>query len=249
LVTLDDRLPTAPGRDIPLRGLLPAIAVHAAVAFGLIGAIAPVLRDPDPIVFEILLDLPGPTASAPPTPAAAPPEPEPEPEAEPEPQLVMPAPPPPRIEPKPRPPVRPRTVPAASPAITTPGETVADTPAPAVAAAPAATAPAATLPAAPVPTPAYAPILLDWLARHRDYPRAARLRRQEGAPHIALTLDRSGRLLELRLAQPSGHSALDDAALGMAQRAAPFPPPQLPQGSDRVTFIVPIRFNLERPAQ
>lgn len=244
MVTLDDRLPAAPERDIPLRGLLPAIAVHAAAAFGLIGAIAPVLRDPDPIVFEILLDLPGPTASAPPA-AAAPPEPAPEPE--PEPQLATPVPPP-RVEPKPRPPVRPRPVPAASPAITTPGETVADTSAPAMAAAPAA-APAAAVLAAPEQTPAYAPILLDWLARHRDYPRTARLRRQEGAPHIALTLDRSGRLLELRLVQPSGHSALDDAALGMAQRAAPFPPPQLPQGSDRVTFIVPIRFNLERPAQ
>lgn len=94
--------------------------------------------------------------------------------------------------------------------------------------------------------PPYAPILLDWLGRHRDYPRAARLRRQEGTPRIALTLDRSGRLLGLELREVSGHDLLDQAALEMARRAAPFPPPQLPPGIDKATFIVPIRFHLER---
>lgn len=93
-------------------------------------------------------------------------------------------------------------------------------------------------------TPPYAPILLDWLGRHRDYPRTARLRRQEGTPRIALTLDRSGRLLGLELSQPSGHDLLDQAALDMARRAAPFPPPQLPPGSERATFIVPVQFRL-----
>jgi protein TonB len=94
--------------------------------------------------------------------------------------------------------------------------------------------------------PPYAPILLDWLGRHRDYPRAARLRRQEGTPRIALTLDRSGRLLGLELTTGSGHELLDQAALDMARRAAPFPPPQLPPGNDRATFVVPVQFHLER---
>lgn len=94
--------------------------------------------------------------------------------------------------------------------------------------------------------PPYAPILLDWLGRHRDYPRAARLRRQEGTPRIALTLDTSGRLLALALAESSGFALLDEAALDMARRAAPFPPPQFPRGMDRGTFIVPVQFALQR---
>lgn len=94
--------------------------------------------------------------------------------------------------------------------------------------------------------PPYAPVLLDWLGRHRDYPRAARLRRWEGMPRIAITLDNSGRLLALALAESSGFALLDEAALDMARRAAPFPPPVLPRGTDRATYIVPVQFALER---
>ncbi|WP_374467707.1 energy transducer TonB, partial [Ferrovibrio sp.] len=94
--------------------------------------------------------------------------------------------------------------------------------------------------------PPYAPVLLDWLVRHRDYPRAARLRRQEGTPRIAITLDTSGRLLALTLTESSGFALLDEAALDMARRAAPFPPPQFPRGTDRATFIVPVQFALQR---
>ncbi len=115
---------------------------------------------------------------------------------------------------------------------------------PAAASIPAPTAPLASVPAAS--TPPYAPVLLAWLGRYRDYPRAARLRRQEGMPRIALTLDSSGRLLALTLVESSGFALLDEAALDMARRAAPFPPPQLPRGTERATFIVPVQFSLQR---
>lgn len=116
----------------------------------------------------------------------------------------------------------------------------------------AAAAPTSAQAQAQVPAPAeyapppYAPVLLDWLGRHRDYPRAARLRRQEGMPRIGVTLDSSGRLLALTLVESSGFALLDEAALAMARRAAPFPPPQLLRGTDRATFIVPVQFALQR---
>lgn len=106
--------------------------------------------------------------------------------------------------------------------------------------------PAPTPPAmAPAATENYAAILHAWLLRFRDYPQAARLRRQEGTAQIALTLDSSGRLLQARLHASSGSGLLDRAALAMAERAAPYPPPQFPPGTLRTTYIVPVRYALQ----
>ena len=94
---------------------------------------------------------------------------------------------------------------------------------------------------------AYNGILLDWLRRHLEYPRAARLRRQQGEVRLRLVLDRSGRLLEAALASSSGHDLLDEAALRMAQRAAPYPPPLDALGNaPSAAFVVPLRYELLR---
>ncbi|WP_428249302.1 energy transducer TonB [Ferrovibrio sp.] len=100
--------------------------------------------------------------------------------------------------------------------------------------------------AAPPPVSAYNAILLDWLRRHMEYPRAARLRRQQGEVRLKLELDRGGRLLMASLATSSNHATLDEAALAMAQRAAPYPPPLDMLGQQRsAVFIVPLRFELK----
>ncbi|MCW0235988.1 MAG: TonB family protein [Ferrovibrio sp.] len=226
-----------------------ALGVHGGIAALLLaGTIAAPKPQPDPLpVFEIVIPaappqlLTAPAEPAPPEPVAELPEPDTEPL--PEPQIESPAPAKPAVKPRPRPPqqaVQPR------------GETPSTNQALGAADSLPVQAPpiaARALPQAPVPVqeamPPYAPILLDWLGRHRDYPRAARLRRLEGAPRIALTLDRSGRLIALTLVQSSGIPLLDEAALAMARRAAPFPPPQLPPGSEKASFIVPVRFALE----
>jgi protein TonB len=220
---------------LPLRGLAPALLLHGGIAWMLV-TMGPAPQPPAP-VFEILLQ---PAAAAPETPVSeaplsdaapmetAPPEPAIE-------TLPDPAPPRPRHRPQRS------TTPAAANTTANPESMSAPTAMPVPAAAPA-TSPA---PAEYTPPP-YAPVLLGWLVRHRDYPRAARLRRQEGTPRIAITLDMSGRLLALTLTESSGFALLDEAALDMARRAAPFPPPQFPRGTDRATFIVPVQFTLQR---
>lgn len=267
MVTTDTIGTLIPGRLAPSRNSASAsLAPHSwAVALLAHGGIAALLLagsmsaqqpQPDTLpVFEIVIPAataqpapqPAPAMAAvapPPEPAAAMPEPEPEPIAEPEPQAEAPLPVArpvsrPQRQPMPR---RPQTPVAESAPVET---TTIAAAAPSHQSSPDQPA-LAQQPLAQQAMPPYASILLDWLGRHRDYPRAARLRRQEGMPRIGITLDNSGRILALTLVESSGFALLDEAALGMARRAAPFPPPQLPRGTDRATFIVPVQFALQR---
>lgn len=102
-------------------------------------------------------------------------------------------------------------------------------------------------PAAPAipPMQLYAARLRHLLTEYQEYPRAARQRGQEGIVRIALTIDRAGQLTALRLYESSAAATLDDAALAMARRAAPFPPPPLEPQQMQAVFIVPVRFALE----
>lgn len=115
-------------------------------------------------------------------------------------------------------------------------------PRPAVTAAPPASVP----PAAPRQASRYGPILLAWLKRYRDYPRAARLRRQEGEVLLRLTVDRTGRLLGTEIERPSGVDVLDQAALDTARRAAPMPPVPANEPGERLILLVPILFALAK---
>jgi protein TonB len=87
------------------------------------------------------------------------------------------------------------------------------------------------------------------LEEHKRYPEEARLRRDQGVVQVFFALDREGRLIESRVVRPSGVRVLDEEALALLQRAAPFPlpPPEVP-GENRVDLTVPIRFNLPQPA-
>jgi protein TonB len=262
VVTTDIIGTLAPGRLAPPRnsvsgGLAPhswavALLAHGGIAALLLaGSMSAQQPQPDTLpVFEIVIPAataqpapqPAPAmaeVAPPPEPAAAMPEPEPEPLAEPEPQAEAPL-----------PLAKPVSRPQRQPMPRRPQNPVAES-APVETTTIAAAAPShQSSPDQPAPPqqalPPYASILLDWLGRHRDYPRAARLRRQEGMPRIGITLDTSGRILALTLVESSGFALLDEAALDMARRAAPFPPPQLPRGTDRATFIVPVQFALQR---
>ncbi len=226
-----------PPRSLPWHGLAPALLLHGGIALMLM-AVGPEPQSQAP-VFEILLQPAASASEMPPpempasdtTPAEAAP---PELAIETLPEIVP-----------PRPRTRPQRTTTPVNAAAAP-ESISGPVAPPVAAVATTTAVAATPRPAEYTPPPYAPVLLDWLGRHRDYPRAARLRRWEGMPRIAITLDNSGRLLALSLAESSGFALLDEAALDMARRAAPFPPPVLPRGTDRATYIVPVQFALQR---
>ena len=65
--------------------------------------------------------------------------------------------------------------------------------------------------------------LLAWLKKHKEYPRRAKLRRQEGAAHLYIVVDGSGRLIDYRIDKSSGYKLLDQEVADMVERAQPLP--------------------------
>lgn len=65
--------------------------------------------------------------------------------------------------------------------------------------------------------------VLDWLAQHRSYPRAARRARIEGTVEVRFVLDADGRIADAAVARSSGAAVLDRAALALLDRASPVP--------------------------
>ncbi len=240
------------------------LALLPASAAGGPAAVAPEPEPPPPEpVAEAEPEPPPPEPVAERPPAPPPPEPPPpEPIAEAEPPPA-PAPdfPRPRHRPpaEPRPPdpgLRVRTAPAPPPA--------ADRPAPRrpthPVASPAAAAPAPVDPrpaqAAAAPGAAASPVaasrsrstwqalLVAHLERHKRYPRAARLHRQQGVAYVRFTIDRTGNVLSRRLERSSGHAALDEETVELLQRASPLPAPPPEIARDRMEMVVPVQFNL-----
>ncbi len=125
-------------------------------------------------------------------------------------------------------------------------------PAPRTTAAPRSERDTAERPAAPSPgAVASRAALADWrslvvsqLQRAKRYPRGAEQRGEQGVVTLAFTLSRSGGVLSRHIVRGSGNAELDQEALAMVQRAAPFPtfPAGMTQAS--VNLSVPIRFSL-----
>ncbi len=92
--------------------------------------------------------------------------------------------------------------------------------------------------------PAIEAHVLDWLARYRSYPRAARRAGIEGVVMVSTVMGRDGTLGERRIATSSGHPVLDRAALELLARASPVPPlADLPRD---VELRLPIVYQLNR---
>ena len=88
----------------------------------------------------------------------------------------------------------------------------------------------------------YADLLVAWLQPHKDYPRRAQARRQEGVVRLLVTIGRDGTLLEARIERGTGHRLLDRAALDTLERARPLPPLPAEVPGDRLDVIVPVHF-------
>jgi protein TonB len=142
--------------------------------------------------------------------------------------------------PRPRPDVRPKEV--ETPHETAPPQPTAPPKAEETAPAPAAARAGSTN--ADVVSPSWVRRLLAHLNRYKQYPGAARRRREEGVVTLSFTVGRDGRVLARHVAKTSGSPALDSEALAMLERAEPLPefPPTM-SGPSR-TFNVPIRFSL-----
>jgi periplasmic protein TonB len=87
----------------------------------------------------------------------------------------------------------------------------------------------------------YNGIVAAHLARHKQYPAAARSAGAQGVATVSFSIDGGGRVTSARLAGGSGNAAIDQEVVAMARRASPFPAP--PDGKGR-NFTVPVRFNL-----
>lgn len=87
----------------------------------------------------------------------------------------------------------------------------------------------------------YRGLIAAQLARHKQYPPAARNNRIQGAGTVTFWIDSSGRVTSVNLDKSTGAPALDEELLAMVRRAAPFPPPP---GGQVLSFTVPINFRL-----
>lgn len=90
---------------------------------------------------------------------------------------------------------------------------------------------------------AYVRKLLGHVERHKRYPREAQREGIAGSAGLRITIDRQGRLADARLSKSSGHAVLDEEALAVARRAAPYPSPPAGIGGSTVTFTVTLRFS------
>ena len=84
------------------------------------------------------------------------------------------------------------------------------------------------------------------LESNKAYPKAARMRKQQGVARVVFTIDRSGHVLDCRLADPTGHPLLDQEALAMVARSDPFPAPPHTIKGDRIELDAPVEFSLAR---
>jgi protein TonB len=83
------------------------------------------------------------------------------------------------------------------------------------------------------------------IAKHKSYPKIAQMRGWQGDVILDLKLDGSGNVLSANVKESSGHEALDNQALEMARKAAPFPaPPEALRGRS-FNITVPVSFKLE----
>ena len=244
----------------PRWGLSAVAAVVGHAAFGAAGLINWQFHAPEPppagVVVELALmpvALPAPPTEVPPGPKQVqvepPPEPEPEPivekiEAPPEPdvQPVVFLPPPPKKKPEPtkevkeiepQPLLPPIPVSTAPPAVVAPPAPKYDAPIQSAAAVVASSV-----------MPTFQQRLAAHLARHKQYPRAAQRRRQQGVVQLQFVMDAAGKVLSFRLNKRSGYSALDEEVENLIQRAQPLPsiPPDL--GKATLEVVLPMEFFL-----
>ena len=86
--------------------------------------------------------------------------------------------------------------------------------------------------------------VLDWLARYRTYPLAARRAHLEGVVQLRVTLMPDGRFVDARVERSSGHVLLDQAALDLLARASPLPAEFASERNGQIELQLPIVFRM-----
>lgn len=231
--------------------ILLSLTLHAA-AFGLLPDFFKEFAKPAKQLTVELLPPPPPKPVVPPP---EPPKPKPE-KPKPLPKKVLPPPKPlPVIQPKaeipppvhaPEPPLPPQVIAAAPKASEpTPAVTVPPPPQP----APAVETKPRLMPPPPpdleVVRSNYGNELSREFAKHKQYPRVARMRGWQGTSRIELQIDATGAVTAINILESSGFEILDKQAIESVQKALPLPPiPEELRGKD-FTIVVPMKFSLQ----
>ncbi|ROH84095.1 energy transducer TonB [Pseudomethylobacillus aquaticus] len=226
-----------------------SLLLHLILATQMPNLDAPVPEKPKPLTIT-LLEPPPPPAPEP----VAPPPPEPPPPPPPKPVPV-------KTPSPPKPQVKPTEIAEPPPTNTPPAEAPSTPPVPAIIATepvPDAPPPPVVVPPAPPPPKPTGPSQVDLdaararygsllgseLARHKDYPHIARVRKWVGVVTVFLELDDQGRVLSSKIIESSGHNVLDKQALEMVAKSS-FPPlPEVLKGSS-FGVSIPISFDLK----
>lgn len=83
-----------------------------------------------------------------------------------------------------------------------------------------------------------------WLERHKEYPRRAKRRHQEGTVLLRFIVARDGRVLEAEIRRSSGHRSLDGAAKTLIERASPLPEFPRAMKESRLELVYPVAYSL-----
>ena len=72
---------------------------------------------------------------------------------------------------------------------------------------------------------AYSHAVMEKVSNKVEYPKMAKMKKQEGATVVAISVDASGAATNATIEKSSGYDSLDAAALAAVKAAAPFPVP------------------------
>ncbi|MYM64665.1 TonB family protein [Pseudomaricurvus sp. HS19] len=86
--------------------------------------------------------------------------------------------------------------------------------------------------------------LLRWTYGYISYPRSAERRSQEGSIRLSVTIDRSGKVLNVSTLEESEFEALNKAAIKAVEKASPFPAIPAAIAGNQFQFSLPIIFRL-----
>jgi len=88
----------------------------------------------------------------------------------------------------------------------------------------------------------YYALLQAWLEKHKEYPKRALRRRQEGTVMLRFTIDQKGKVLSYAIEEGSGFRLLDREVEKMIKRASPVPPMPVEMDKAQLELVVPVAF-------
>ncbi|EAH8395232.1 energy transducer TonB [Campylobacter jejuni] len=93
----------------------------------------------------------------------------------------------------------------------------------------------------------YQALLMAHLTKFKKYPQEAIMQKQEGVVRIRVSIDESGNVLSKELKKSCPYAALNNEVLSLFKRASPLPKPpkEMLKNGDKISFIMPIDYNIK----